>query len=77
MHPSQQPRPLQPVRLGLDPSSRTKPPVIEYDWQTAQWRVWTAYNPSLSVGTFFALRDRGVIERRTIARDGMVSVTFL
>lgn len=36
----------------------------------AEWRVWTAHDPAVQAGTYFALHDSGSITRVVIFNDG-------
>jgi len=60
---------LKEIRFGIvDPISKSKPPFLQ--WIGGQWRLWLAYNPTLTEGTFLILNDNGTITRRTILPDG-------
>ena len=52
------------IRLGLTNISITKPPFLE--WKDGQWRLWTAYNTTLSSGTYTWLFSDGSMMRETI-----------
>jgi len=59
------------VRFGLfDPVSKSKPPFLQ--WIGGQWRLWTAYNPSLTEGTYVILNQDGSLTRITQLPDGTV-----
>lgn len=63
------------IRFTIPSISQTKPIVVEY--KNSTWKVWTAYNPNLDKGTFFALLNDGTIERTTILPDDTQLVTTL
>lgn len=52
------------VRLSLTNISISKPPFLE--WNGGFWRVWTAYNPTLTSGTYTWLCADGSMVRETI-----------
>jgi hypothetical protein len=56
------------VRLSLLGIPRSKPPVIEF--YEDHWRVWTAYNSTLTEGSYIALFEDGAMTRVTILPDG-------
>lgn len=64
------------VRLGLsNVFSQSKPPVLQFNPQVGHWRLWTAYNPTLELGTFIDLLPNGQLHRVTIKPDFTSSVT--
>lgn len=52
------------IRLGLTNISHTKPPFLE--WTMQGWRVWTAYNSTLTSGTYTWLKADGTMIRETL-----------
>ena len=58
-------------RIGLQ-HGLTKPPILE--WNGNVWRVWTAYNSTLSLGTFIELDELGNAVITTIKPDGTESL---
>lgn len=65
----------KPTRIGLATSSRSKPPVLQY--RDGCWQLWTAYNPDLTHGTYFALFSNGECSRVTIHPDDTETVISL
>ena len=64
------------VRLGLSQVfSQSKPPVLHFDPKHGCWRLWTAYNPDLTLGTYIDLLPNGQLHRVTINPDFTSSVT--
>lgn len=61
------------IRLGLTDISISKPPIAEYHEGT--WRIWVAYNPSLSQGTFISLNPDGKMFRVMINALGQPSIS--
>lgn len=57
-------------RIGLAQSA--KPPILEFDGTT--WRVWTAYNSDLSLGSAVVLDSNGIATLETIEPDGTIKV---
>jgi len=55
------------IRLGITNISVTKPPFLE--WTGGFWRCWTAYNPSVTSGTYIELQSNGQMERVTIQNE--------
>lgn len=59
------------IRLGLvDTLSKTKPPVLQWLQSDGLWRVWTMYNPTLTLGTRIVLNGDGSLRRITTLPDG-------
>ena len=68
---------LRNVRIGLLGISVSKPPLVEFDRLANQWRVWTSYNSSVTLGTYMSLLDHGKLERVTVNPDYSLSITTL
>lgn len=59
------------IRLGLTDISISKPPIAEF--HNGTWRIWTAYNPTLTKGTFVSLEADGKMSQCTINPDDSIS----
>lgn len=58
------------IRFALTNISHSKPPFLE--WTVQGWRVWTAYNTTLSSGTYTWLMSDGVMIRETIQNNHVI-----
>lgn len=58
-------------RIGLFQASQRQQPFAEFDKATASWRIWLAFNPSVTSGTYLLLLSTGAVDRVTI-QDGVV-----
>lgn len=65
------------IRLGLLGVSVSKPPIIEFDHASNLWRVWTAYDTRLEMGTYIELQPLGVMQRVTVNPDDSLTITTL
>jgi len=64
-------------RLGLqDVLSKTKPPVIQFTIG-GHWRVWTAYNPELTLGTYIQLEPDGSMRHTIVNPDFSETLQWL
>lgn len=68
---------MKEVRYGLEKSSQSKPPVLQYVPGSGHWRLWLAYNATLTKGTYLALHPQGEVERVTINPDETLSLQRL
>jgi hypothetical protein len=67
--------PKREVRLGLFDVSKAKPPLLHYSG--GFWRVWVAYNTTLTAGTYILLHNNGDMMRVTVHPDGTESYNAL
>ena len=58
------------IRVALTNISKTKPPFLE--WSNGVWRVWTAYNQTLSSGTYLWLNADGTMIRETLQNNVVI-----
>lgn len=63
------------IRFGLTNISVSKPPFLE--WKGGVWRVWLAYNSSLSSGTYVELYHDGLMLRVTIQNNKQIETAVI
>jgi len=66
---------MAPKTIGLSGLSQTKPPFLQY--VDDAWRVWSAYNSQLTLGTFILLNNDGTAQRCTINPDNSLNIVNL
>lgn len=60
-----------PRRIGLFQTAQKQQPFAEFDRANNWWRIWLAYNPDVTSGTYLLLYPTGAVDRFTV-RDGDV-----
>jgi len=49
----------------------TQAPLLEFDTANNRWRIWQAFNGSVTQGTYLDLYPNGLIERVTVGPHGV------
>lgn len=62
-------------RIGLFQTSQRQQPFAEFDKATNSWRIWLAFNPSVTSGTYLLLLSTGAVDRVTVQDGTVVNIT--
>lgn len=65
----------KPKRIGLFQTSQRQQPFAEFVEETQTWRIWLAFNPSVTSGTYLLLHNTGAVDRVTIRDDDVLDYT--
>lgn len=59
-------------RVGLFQTSQRQQPFAVFDGNA--WRIWLAYNPSVTSGTYLLLHATGAVDRYTVKDESVIDI---
>lgn len=61
-------------RIGIFSPSQRQQPFIEFNAAANEWRIYIAFNPDVTSGTYLALSPTGAVERVTFQDDTIMEI---
>lgn len=65
------------MRLGLFALSQRQQPFAEFHEASGCWRIWLAFNPTVTSGTFYELTATGSVDRVTVKDNDVVEIVTI